>query len=144
MAASLMPPLAVVGIELALNNYSQAGGAFMLFASNLIAIIAVGVLFFWLYGFTPHDDTLQKNSLKRMGIVSLLTIIILIPLTLSFMNIKENHILQTQVKDITQYTLISTIPDAHTQEAIIIQNTSHQITIKAIIIIPEDVTIELI
>lgn len=88
MAASLIPPLSVVGIELSFWNYSSSLNAFMLFLANLIAIILVAIIFFWLYGFTPHDARLQSKSFKRLAMVTISVIIIFIPLLFSFNNIK--------------------------------------------------------
>ena len=55
MAASLIPPLCVTGIGLAWMNWDVARGSFLLFLANLIAIIIVGVVIFYAYGFFPTN-----------------------------------------------------------------------------------------
>jgi uncharacterized hydrophobic protein (TIGR00271 family) len=44
IAISLVPPLAVVGLLLAVHRYSDAGGAALLFGTNVAAIIATGTI----------------------------------------------------------------------------------------------------
>lgn len=98
MAASLIPPLSVVGIELSFWNYDASLNAFMLFWANLIAIILVAIIFFWLYGFTPHDARLQSKSFKRLAMVTISVIIIFIPLLFSFNNIKTSNEFSNTIK----------------------------------------------
>ena len=42
IAISLVPPLAVVGLLLEVNRFTEAGGALLLFATNFAAIVATG------------------------------------------------------------------------------------------------------
>lgn len=96
MAASLMPPLAVVWIELSIWNYWASFWALMLFWANLFAILFVATIFFWFYWFTPHIEKLQKSTFKRLYIMMIWMIIIIIPLISSFLSIKnELEIKQT-------------------------------------------------
>ncbi|MDD3303259.1 MAG: TIGR00341 family protein, partial [Candidatus Gracilibacteria bacterium] len=76
MAASLMPPLEVVGIELSVGNYYFAYGAAMLFLANLVSIILVGIIIFWLYGFTPNSGDKQKTSFETFTFIVLIMVII--------------------------------------------------------------------
>ncbi len=89
MAAALMPPLSVVGIELAFWNYLLAWGAMMLFLANLVSIVLVATIFFWLYWFTPHNDSKQKSVVKRFLFLITVILIISIPLIHSLILIKE-------------------------------------------------------
>jgi uncharacterized hydrophobic protein (TIGR00271 family) len=50
IAISLVPPLAVVGLELEAREFGHAGGALLLFLTNVAAILVTGVLVFLLYG----------------------------------------------------------------------------------------------
>lgn len=49
IAISLVPPLAVVGLLLAVGRYGDAGGAALLFGTNVAAIVATGTLVLLLY-----------------------------------------------------------------------------------------------
>jgi uncharacterized hydrophobic protein (TIGR00271 family) len=51
IAISLVPPLGVVGVCLGRENYALALGAFVLFASNVLAMVIAGSAVFTLYGF---------------------------------------------------------------------------------------------
>jgi uncharacterized hydrophobic protein (TIGR00271 family) len=51
IAISLVPPLSVVGITLAAGEPNLAAGAFLLFASNVVAMILAGVVMFTVYGY---------------------------------------------------------------------------------------------
>lgn len=54
IAVALVPPLATVGIGLAWLNWQIAGGAFLLFLTNLVAISAASELLFFALGFRPR------------------------------------------------------------------------------------------
>jgi len=102
MAASLMPPLAVVWIYLAFWNFYAAGSALMLFLANLFAIILVGTIFFWFYGFAPHDSKGQNSMLKRIWIVTVLILLILAPLLTSFYSLKNNYVVSHKVEQLLE------------------------------------------
>ena len=49
IAISLVPPLSVVGLTLESEPTSEAGGALFLFATNVAAILATGIVVMALY-----------------------------------------------------------------------------------------------
>lgn len=77
MAASLIPPLSVIGIQIGFGNLDKALGASLLYATNIVAIILVGVIMFFLYGFNPHRQ-------KTYGVVSQALFLVLVAVGLSF------------------------------------------------------------
>lgn len=79
IAVALIPPLAVVGIGLGWADLVVAGGAFLLFITNLVGIALSAALTFLVLGFAPFH-------LARRGVgVSLAFLaLIAIPLYLSF------------------------------------------------------------
>lgn len=77
MAAALMPPLSVIGIQIGFGNLDKALGASLLYATNIVAIILVGVLMFFLYGFNPHRQ-------KTYGVVSQTLFLVVVAIGLSF------------------------------------------------------------
>ena len=99
MAASLMPPLWVIGMELALGNFHSAWWATMLFIANIIAIIFVGIFSFWLYGFTPNDWWKQKKSFIRIFSVIFIISIISFPLLKNFFFIKDRNVIEQKIKN---------------------------------------------
>ncbi len=80
IATALMPPLCTVGIGLAIGNWRVAGGATLLFITNLIAIAFASMLVFVALGFRTRAEEhaqLQRN----LRISAVLTLLLLVPLT---------------------------------------------------------------
>ncbi len=65
VAASIMPPLAVVGYGASALRFDIVGGAFLLFLANLIAIVVATVLVFYVLGFNPGRRADVKQVAKR-------------------------------------------------------------------------------
>jgi uncharacterized hydrophobic protein (TIGR00271 family) len=84
IAVALVPPVCVLGLLLAARQWAPAGGAALLFAANLLGILSGG----WLT-LVANQSQLRRQLLRsRMGLVSLLlTGLLLIPLTGSFLNL---------------------------------------------------------
>lgn len=137
MAASLMPPLAVIWIELAIWNFFAAFWASMLFLTNLIAILLIATIFFWLYWFSPHDTRLQSKVFKRTAIVSFLVILILIPLFLSFNTIKTNNFISKELKIDLSSIIGTNLSNFEISEISINKNTKEKIYVKIVLKIPE-------
>lgn len=84
IAAALVPPLCVVGAGIALGRPEVAGGAILLFATNLIAISMAGAVIFLLLGFrpTPHERERQRRFRQGLAVSLVLLVAISIPLGL--------------------------------------------------------------
>lgn len=115
MAAALMPPLAVVGIELALSNSAAAGGSAFLFVTNLFAILAIGVIIFLFYGFSPHhaEEKTKNVTLKVAAILFTLLIYISFPLFTSLKSISESIELQSLTSNVLESSLKEHFPEAN-------------------------------
>ena len=80
IAAALVPPLATIGIGLARWNGEVAGGAMLLFTTNLVAITGTGgMVFLWL-GFRPLPGKETRRRIFQGGVVG--TILLLIAVTI--------------------------------------------------------------
>ncbi len=82
IAASLAPPLANVGLGLALMSRTIAIGSMLLFLANLVAIVAAGgFLFLWM-GFRPQPGDPDRVNAQRGGFLAfgILLVLITIPL----------------------------------------------------------------
>jgi uncharacterized membrane protein len=90
IAAALMPPLGVVGLGLSLGNAQVAGGAFLLFITNLASISLAGVLVFMLLGIRPQTWQPGMRQRIRRGLISgvLLLLVIAIPLAVIMSGIR--------------------------------------------------------
>jgi len=139
MAASLMPPLAVVGIQLAFGNLSASWWAFMLFLTNLVAIILVGVILFWMYGFNPHKLDQHKKVMKRLAFVIIGLIVITVPLVHSLQVIKEKNNLKKIIQQNVEQTLSNKISNFKIQDIQIKNLTDKKIDVNLTLSLPENV-----
>jgi len=91
IAAALAPPLTTVGISLVLRDMATAGGALLLFVTNMVSIIAASGLTFFMLGFRPAPG--EAYILRRgMRGVALLFLAITVPLALlTRQSIAQNH-----------------------------------------------------
>ncbi|MFW5994418.1 MAG: TIGR00341 family protein [Halanaerobiaceae bacterium] len=81
IAVALMPPLVVVGILLGAGEFILAGGALMLFISNIICINLAGVLTFIYQGVRPlnlWEEKKAKTSRKYSLFIWIFLLILLI------------------------------------------------------------------
>ena len=84
IATALLPPLATVGIGLAYQRWDVAGGAFLLFITNSVAIAASAMIVFFALGFTPRsvEKVGRVAGLPRsMVVLVIVTALLLAPLT---------------------------------------------------------------
>jgi uncharacterized hydrophobic protein (TIGR00271 family) len=80
IAAALVPPLSTIGIGIALWDGKIAGGALLLFSTNLVAISAAGgMVFLWL-GFRPIPGQESRARVFQGGILG--TIVLLVAVTI--------------------------------------------------------------
>ncbi|WP_330202915.1 TIGR00341 family protein [Cyanobacterium sp. Dongsha4] len=89
IAVSLVPPLANVGILLALGEPKLAAGSLLLFVTNYVSILLTGSLVFVVMGFrqvatSPFDPRARRRAVT-IALIAL--IIIVIPLSLSSYNL---------------------------------------------------------
>jgi uncharacterized membrane protein len=85
VAIALVPPLSVVGLMISQNDWSQALGALLLFATNLVAILLVGAIVFVLSGVVPLFQ-LSKNAKRirlSIGMALILAVVVVSVLWLS-------------------------------------------------------------
>ncbi len=84
IAISLVPPLAVVGITAAAGDWGSAWGAFLLFASNVVAMVVAGTILLTLYGY--HREARQAPSFRKRPayvVIAASLALILVPLGLT-------------------------------------------------------------
>ncbi|HUW17481.1 MAG TPA: TIGR00341 family protein, partial [Actinomycetes bacterium] len=84
IAISLVPPLAVVGLAVHYRQWDDALGAFILFSSNVVAMVLAGISMFWVAGFRPSVLPSRATSMRRAyGTVALMMAVLLVPLGIS-------------------------------------------------------------
>ncbi len=84
IATAVMPPLAVTGYGVSTQHWASAGGGFMLFFTNMTAIVISADLVFLLAGFRPKQQMAPQQHRfmvrNRILIASALLLLLSIPL----------------------------------------------------------------
>jgi uncharacterized hydrophobic protein (TIGR00271 family) len=103
IAAALVPPLAVVGYGLGYGLYRLAGGALLLFVTNLTAIILSAAIVFLLLGFRPTQAERGQRLQRGMLLSLVIILIIAIPLGYTTYNfqrqLERQGIVETVLED---------------------------------------------
>ncbi len=105
IAAALVPPLAVVGIGLAQWRGDIAGGALLLFATNLVAIIGAGGLVFLWLGFRPIPGQQARARVFQRGVVSTVVMLVAVSIPLGLLtaqSLREAALQQAVREALTQ------------------------------------------
>ena len=109
VAAALVPPIAVMGISVSHGNISLAGGAFILYLSNLIAVtFSASVLFFVARFKGPSSESGQERRKSNMCWTLLFLLVLMIPLFL----ITSNTVKENKQQKIVREIVGATIPEA--------------------------------
>jgi len=109
VAAALVPPIAVMGVSVAHSNISLAGGAFILYLSNLIAVtFSASVLFFIARFKGPSSESGQERRKSNMRWALLFLLVMAIPLFL----ITSSTIKENKQQKIVREIVGATIPEA--------------------------------
>ncbi|MEI6701184.1 MAG: TIGR00341 family protein [Actinomycetota bacterium] len=80
IAISLVPPLAVVGLALESGALHQALGSFLLFITNVIAILASGIIVMGIYRIRHTANQTASRHLLAIGVVGVLLFAVMVPL----------------------------------------------------------------
>ncbi len=82
IAVALVPPLGVVGVMLKDGSYGDAGGAFLLFLTNLVGIILMASVVFVVGGLAPLANMRENREKMKTVVLTVLlgAMIIIVPL----------------------------------------------------------------
>lgn len=105
IATALVPPLCSCGICLAHGLYREGGGAFLLFATNLVAIQSVTSLVFWLSGFHRLAHLDHKTVLRSFAPSALLLVALAVFLGRSFEATIAKETLRSQAEHLLRTDL---------------------------------------
>lgn len=81
IAAALVPPIATTGICIALEKYTVANGAAMLFGTNVVAIVFGSAANFFIAGIRGRDSLSRVWAKRVMIVFALILLGLLVPLT---------------------------------------------------------------
>lgn len=82
IAVSLVPPLATIGICIELGRWDDAGGATILFLTNLAAIVVAASIVFIAFRATPTPTQLRERRRLRNGFILAMIALALITIPL--------------------------------------------------------------
>ncbi len=105
IAAALVPPLGVVGYGLGTGRLDIAGGALLLFVTNLAAIVLAAALVFLIMGFQPRQDMAYKDVWHNLRKVLIAILIISIPLLLTSVKSAKQSNTELTVNSIIQQSI---------------------------------------
>ena len=107
VAASLTPPLATLGLGLAMGKLQVAGGAFLLFVTNIAAISLAAGIVFLLLGIRPQDGGAESRKRLRQRLVAslLLLAIVAVPLGVIMAGIVQDTAREQVVRDTITHQL---------------------------------------
>lgn len=100
IATAIVPPLANCGLCLAMGVYHGALGSFLLFLANLISILLVASVMFYMAGFTRFRDHPSPTVLaKRFGMAMVGFVSLSIYLTYTLFVIVQDRRIESETKD---------------------------------------------
>lgn len=97
IAASLVPPLCVVGYGLGTLQWRVATNSLLLFSTNLASIIVAGIIMFWLLGFRPDSTVDQRLFQTSIRFAILAVLLVSVPLLIFTL---QNTIQTTRQADV--------------------------------------------
>jgi len=101
IAVSLMPPLAAVWIWLHFMNWSVAQWSFLLFITNLVWILVVGILIFYLFWFRATNKDWKKRTNVTIIMLIVFVWLITVPLRKSMTQIAETQKMNSLITQVS-------------------------------------------
>lgn len=102
VATALVPPLVASGILFAHMEWANAANAFILAATNVVAIQVSSSLVLWIAGFRRGSDLEVKSNviefLKRNAISLVFLLVLTIYLSLNFLHMLHQRLYETDIK----------------------------------------------
>lgn len=106
IAISLVPPLAVVGLTLESGEVHEALGALLLFLTNVVAILASGIMVMGVYGARQGVEAASSRGVGHWAaplLVTLLLVAVTVPLWINSQSFNRNNIRLTGVKAVASH-----------------------------------------
>jgi uncharacterized hydrophobic protein (TIGR00271 family) len=136
IAISLVPPLSVVGICLAVGSYDQAGAAFLLFVTNCVAILVAGGLLFAIAGYGRAAFAAADARSRRFAAIAiaLSLVVLLSPLA------HTTYVLSTQAivtREITPAVDAFLLGSGYQKQSLSVEGTTANLVIVGIGELPD-------
>ena len=109
IAAALMPPLGAVGLGLSLGDAQVAGGAFLLFITNVGSISLAGAIVFTLLGVRPQTwrPETQREIWRRLSSLVLLLLVIAAPLAVIMGGVVRDTAARQVIREVLEVQITS-------------------------------------
>lgn len=102
IAVSLMPPLAAVWIGLHFMNWSVAQWSFLLFITNLVWILVVWILVFYLFWYRSTNKAWKKRTGVTIAMLIVFVWMIMVPLWKSMTQIASTQKTQSLITNVSE------------------------------------------
>ncbi|WP_299538884.1 TIGR00341 family protein [uncultured Streptomyces sp.] len=106
IAISLVPPLAVTGLLLAVHRYHDAGESALLFATNVAAIVATGTVVFLRYGVRAgaEEAALAVGRFRGRTLAAVVCVLLLVavPLTTGTLRVARDRLLAADARPVAE------------------------------------------
>ncbi|MEA2098365.1 MAG: DUF389 domain-containing protein [Patescibacteria group bacterium] len=110
IATAIVPPIAVMGLSVSHGNLGMAGGAFILFMSNLIAVTFASSILFLISKFKgPSSEEGQERRNSNIRWTLVLLFVMMVPLFLITNKVVRENNQQNIIRDVTK----AIIPDSN-------------------------------
>jgi uncharacterized hydrophobic protein (TIGR00271 family) len=117
ISIALLPPLCVMGVGIAQQNWAVAGGALLLFSTNMIAIVFAGLLTFYILGLVRKRSVNHSLYQYSLPITILVMILLSIPLVIILNTQVKQSKLKSSIEKILTQSVIKISPDAEVEIA---------------------------
>ena len=100
ISVALVPPLCVVGYGLGSSQFDIAGGALLLYLTNLAGIVLVGVVIFLMVGFRPTRAERGMKARQAALVAAIGLLLVAIPLGVTTVRVAGERNLQREMFEI--------------------------------------------
>ena len=97
ISVALVPPLCVVGYGLGTSQFDIAGGALLLYLTNLGGIVLVGVVIFLMVGFRPTRAERGAKARQATFVAVAGLLLVAVPLAVTTFNIAREQSLRSEI-----------------------------------------------
>jgi uncharacterized hydrophobic protein (TIGR00271 family) len=98
IAISLVPPLAVVGLTLESGALHQSLGAFLLFVTNVAAILASGIVVMAFFRVHRLFGAMGSRYGGAVAVIAVLLLVVIVPLWINSDRIEKTNVRQSEVQ----------------------------------------------
>lgn len=138
IAVSLLPPLSVVGLGLAFENWALAVGSTVLFFTNVTAILSASLVVLFLHGKVARSEEEKGVAATGWGVTMAIVVLLAVLLGGAFLSTFKEERLSKQVEDTIEAYLDRQDDEQMELESYSVQQGAQQVLVEATIRLPQD------